>query len=179
VTARRRTARFRLLRRRLTDVRTQQLAEVRAAVTGLTRLQVVLLLLGAGTIAFGGAQLLQLLLDRTAPVLGVGAWWLGGPLIVDLIAVPIIVISGMAVWRFVPVGWRRYVAGAAALSVLLSLVALPFLTGLGRRPDNPSLLDRNYWAGYLTLIVLVWGVPLALRLVRRLLPRGRGRRRPV
>jgi len=81
------------------------------------------------------------------------------------------VIAGLAISRLVPVGWRRDVAAASAVSLLVSLVALPFLTGLGRRPDNPSLLDRNYWAGYLTLMVLVWGVPLVLRLLRRLRPR--------
>ncbi len=166
--ARRRTALVRVFRRRIVEVRNQQVAEVRAAVGGLTRLQVLLLLAGSATIAFGGVQMLHLLLDRTAPVLGVGAWWLGGPLIVDLLVVPIVVITGVAISRFIPVGWRRDVAAASALSLLVSLVALPFLTGLGRRPDNPSLLDRNYWAGYLTLLVLIWGVPLVLRLFRRL-----------
>lgn len=166
--ARRRTALVRVFRRRIVEVRNQQVAEVRAAVYGLTRLQVLLLLAGSGTIVFGGVQMLHLLLDRTAPVLGVGAWWLGGPLIVDLLVVPIVVITGVAISRFIPVGWRRDVAAASALSLLVSLVALPFLTGLGRRPDNPSLLDRNYWAGYLTLLVLIWGVPLVLRLLRLL-----------
>ena len=166
--ARRRTALVRVFRRRIVEVRNQQVAEVRAAVGGLTRLQVLLLLAGSATIAFGGVQMLHLLLDRTAPVLGVGAWWLGGPLIVDLLLVPIVVITGVAISRFIPVRWRSDVAAASALSLLVSLVALPFLTGLGRRPDNPSLLDRNYWAGYLILLVLIWGVPLVLRLLRRL-----------
>ena len=169
--ARRRTALVRVFRRRIVEVRNQQVAEVRAAVGGLTGLQLMLLLAGSGTIVFGGVQMLQLLLDRTAPVLGVGAWWLGGPLIVDLLVVPIVVIAGVAISRLVPVGWRRDIAAASALSLLVSLVAFPFLTGLGRRPDNPSLLDRNYGAGYLTLLVLVWGVPLVLRLLRRRRPR--------
>lgn len=173
MTARRRTARLRWLRRTVMDARDQQVAEVRAALAGVTRWQGLLLVTGAGTVVFGGVQMLQLLLDRTAPVLGVGAWWLGGPLIIDLIAVPVVVIVGMAIWRFVPVGWRRLVAAASALSLLLTLVAFPFLTGLGRRPDNPSLLDRNYWAGYLTVLALVWAVPLLLRLARSV---GPGRR---
>ncbi len=56
------------------------------------------------------------------------------------------------------------------MTVLLTIVAVPFLTGLGRRPDNPSLLDRNYWAGYLALVAAVWGLPLLVRLAK-LLPR--------
>ncbi len=150
----------------------EQLFQVRSAIAGLTRVQAALLLLGAGTVAYGGVQLLQLLVDRTAPVLGVGAWWLGGPLIIDLIAVPTVVVIGVAIGRFVPVAWRRYVSGASSLTVLLTIVAVPFLTGLGRRPDNPSLLDRNYWAGYLGLVAAVWGLPLLVRLAR-LIPRPR------
>jgi hypothetical protein len=66
----------------------------------------------------------------------------------------------------VPRAWRRFVSAASALTILVSLVAFPFLTGLGRRPDNPSLLDRNYWAGSLALVAIIWGVPLVVRLVR-------------
>jgi hypothetical protein len=112
------------------------------------------------TVAYGGVQILQILLERTAPVLGVGGWWLSGPLIVDLIAVPLVVVAGVGIGRAVPAPWRRYVAAAAALTVLVSLVAFPFLTGLGRRLDNPSLLDRNYGAGYLALVAIIWGLPL-------------------
>jgi hypothetical protein len=144
----------------------EQVSEVRSAVAGLGRLQVTLLLLGALTVAYGGAQMLGVLIDRTAPVLGVGAWWLGGPLIVDLIAVPMVVILGVGIGRVVPGSWRRYASAASVLTVLLSIVAFPFLTGLGRRQDNPSLLDRNYWAGYLTLLALIWGLPLFVRVAR-------------
>ena len=162
------------LRRFLAGLATQQLSEVRSAIGGLGRLQAILLPLGALTVAYGGVQMLQLLLERTAPVLGVGGWWLGGPLIVDLIAVPIVVIVGVVIGRVVPVGWRRSVTAASALSFLVTLVALPFLTGLGRRPDNPSLLDRNYWAGYLAVLALVWGLPLLVRLARTI-PRPPGK----
>ncbi|MGV8910485.1 MAG: hypothetical protein ACOH1Y_16000 [Propionicimonas sp.] len=155
------------LRRRLSALATNQVSEVRSAVAGLGRLQATLLLLGALTVAYGGLQMLQLLIERTAPVLGVAGWWLGGPLIVDLIAVPIVVVTGVAIGRVVPLRWRRDVSVASALTVMITLVALPFLTGLGRRTDNPSLLDRNYWAGYLALVAVAWGVPLLAHLARR------------
>ena len=169
------------LRQSLAGIATQQLSEVKSAIRGLSRLQATLLLLGACTVAYGGVQMLQLLIERTAPVLGVGGWWLGGPLIVDLIAVPIVVIVGVVIGRVVPVGWRRYVTAASALSFLFTLVAFPFLTGLGRRQDNDSLLDRNYWAGYLAVLALVWGLPLVVRLARTIPrpPRTRGRRTAV
>lgn len=169
-----RRSRSSALRRKLAGIVGQQWSEVRSAVTGLGRLQVGLLLLGASTVAWGGILMLQLLLDRTAPLLGVGGWWLGGPLIVDLIAVPAVVVVGVTIGRVVPSGWRRYVASASALTVLVTLVAFPFLTGLGRRPDNPSLLDRNYWAGYLAVVGLVWAAPLLVRLSKAIPRPGRG-----
>ena len=154
------------LRRNLAVTATQQLSELRSAVTGLSRPQATLLLVGAATVACGGLLMLQLLIERTAPVLGVAAWWLGGPLIVDLIAVPIVVLLGVGIGRVVPPRWRRYVSAASGLTVLVTIVAFPFLTGHGRRPDNPSLLDRNYGAGYLALVAIIWGLPLLVRLVR-------------
>lgn len=95
------------------------------------------------------------------------------PLIVDLIAVPLVVVVGVVIGRVVPSGWRRYVSAASALTILLALVAFPFLTGLGRRPDNTSLLDRNYWLGYLSLVALVWGLPQLLRFAQRIPRPGR------
>ena len=159
------------LRARVSGLVTRQVSEVRSAVTGLGRLQVVLLVVGALTIAYGGLQLLQLLFDGTAPVVGVGGWWLGGPLVVDLIVVPIVVVGGIAIRRIVPSRWRRYVAVASALTLLVTVVAVLFVGGFGRRPDNPSLLDRNYWVGYLSLVAVIWGAPLAARLVRTMLRR--------
>ncbi len=154
------------LRNTVSTIAATQVSEVRSAVAGLGRLQATVLLLGALTVGYGGLLMLQLLIERTAPVLGVAGWWLGGPLIVDLIAVPIVVVAGVGIGRVVPRSWRRYVSAASALTVLLSVVAFPFLTGLGRRPDNPSLLDRNYWVGYLALLAMIWGLPLLVRLAR-------------
>ena len=130
-------------------------------------IQAGLIVAGALTVGYGGLQLLQVLIAGTAPVLGVAGWWLGGPLIVDLVVVPIVVVVGVGVRRVVPAAWRRSVSAALALSFLLGLVAVPFLTGLGRRTDNPSLLDRNYWAGYLALVAIIWGVAAVVTLAGR------------
>jgi hypothetical protein len=167
------------LRRWAAALVTTQVSEVRSAVAGLGRLQAALLVIGALTVVFGGVQMLEVLIERTAPALGVGAWWLGGPLIVDLIAVPIVVIGGVGIGRVVPTRWRRYVSWASAVTILVTLVAVPFLTGFGRRPDNPSLLDRDYWAGYLTLVAIIWGLPLMIRLVRTIPAPRRRARSPV
>ncbi len=38
-----------------------------------------------------------------------------------------------------------------------TLLAIPVLGRFGERPDNPTLLDRNYTAGWLVLAALVAG----------------------
>ncbi len=172
-------SRVEALRRRVAAVVAAQLADVRAAIGGLGKVQAALLVLGSLVVAYGGALMFQLLIEGTAPAVGVGAWWLGGPLVVDLIAVPLVVVVGVVTGRIVPPAWRRYVSGAAVLTVLVTLVAFPFLTGLGRRPDNSSLLDRNYWAGFLALVAATWLLPLLVRLAKGLIgsaTAGRGSR---
>ena len=64
---------------------------------------------------------------------------------------------GVLLSRLVPA--RGAAAAAAGLVVLgtLTLLAVPFLGGFGRdnAPDNATLLDRDYTAGYLVVVVAV------------------------
>ena len=46
----------------------------------------------------------------------------------------------------------------AAVSGVLSLVALPFVIGAGADPLNPSFLPREYGRDLLLLVVAVWVV---------------------
>ena len=53
----------------------------------------------------------------------------------------------------------------------LTLLAVPFLGGFGREnaPDNPTLLDRDYTAGYLVLVatvIIVVVLPVLLHSLR-------------
>ncbi|MEC9052171.1 MAG: hypothetical protein VX747_06905, partial [Actinomycetota bacterium] len=73
-------------------------------------------------------------------------------------------------------------AAGAGLVVLgsLTVLAVPFLGGFGREnaPDNPTLLDRDYTAGYLVLVVtviIVVVLPVLLHTLRsrRAEPAGR------
>lgn len=128
---------------------------------------------GALAILYGGLLVLeQVLRDNPGPV-GFLTWWAGGPLVVDLLAVPIVVVTAIGLGRVLPEAWRRAVESAALVNLLLVLVAAPFLLGLGRRADNPSLLDRNYLLGFGVLVALVWLValvPPTIRALRRRKP---------
>lgn len=145
-----------------------QLADVTAAVRTAGPGRLLLAAAGALAILYGGLLVLeQVLRDNPGPV-GFLAWWAGGPLVVDLLVVPAVVVTGIGLGRVLPDAWRRAVESAALVNLLLVLVALPFLSGLGRRADNPSLLDRNYLLGFGVLIGIVWLVALAPPAIRTL-----------
>jgi hypothetical protein len=65
----------------------------------------------------------------------------------DGVLMPLAIGAGALIGRFVPVRTRAAVRVAAYLSLILVVVALPFVLGFGRRPDDPSALALNYGRG--------------------------------
>lgn len=63
---------------------------------------------------------------------------------------------------------------ALALTAFVPLIGWPFMTGLGQKADNPSLLNRGYVSGALVLIA----VGLLVGLVRWLRARSAARALP-
>lgn len=94
--------------------------------------------------------------------------WLGGVVVVhDAVLAPVVTVLGVVATRVVPAGWRTPLTVAFILWGSLTLVALPALSGLGERPDNPTLLDRPYVAAWLVLsMVAVAAVPAYVGLRR-------------
>lgn len=111
--------------------------------------------LGVLVAAYGG----WLLLSRqdTAGNLDTLLWLVGGVVVHDGLLAPVVIGLGVVLSRVVPAGARA--AAVAGLVVLgtLTLLAVPFLGGFGRdnAPDNTTLLDRDYTAGYLVLVAAV------------------------
>ncbi len=106
---------------------------------------------GAGAAAYG----LWLLLDQPwERLVAIVVWAAGGVVAHDALVAPLVVLLGVAAATRAP-GWLR-VPLVRLLVVLgpLTLVAVPVLGRFGARPDNPSLLDRPYWAGYLGVVAL-------------------------
>jgi hypothetical protein len=67
------------------------------------------------------------------------------------------------------------VAGGLVVLGSVTLLAVPVLGRFGARPDNPTLLDRNYAAGWVVLAAATAaGVVLAAYLGRRRERRHRG-----
>ena len=85
----------------------------------------------------------------------------------DLILMPVAVGVGALVARYAPT-WARGPAQAALYaSAVLTFLALPFVIGAGRRPDDPSALPLHYGRGLLLLLGVVWLTAAAIAVQRR------------
>ncbi len=124
----------------------------------------VLIALGVAGAVYGALRLIALGMDQIVAVL---VWVVGGLVIHDGIIAPVVVLVGVLAarraepWLRVPLMWALVVLGP------LTLIAVPVLDKPGARPDNPTLLDRNYVMGYAVLVVLVLGTTAVVALRRR------------
>jgi hypothetical protein len=99
---------------------------------------------------------------------------LAGVVLHDLVFAPLSVALGFAGRRLVPQKWWGPVVVAALCSVVLVMLAVPVFDKPGMRPDNLTVLDRNYRAGLWISLAIVWAcVPLYLLATRLLPPRKR------
>lgn len=118
----------------------------------------ILTLVGLGVLAFGvlgiwthrGSGLLDV---RPRPWL---TWFIGAIVVHDLLIAPTTLLIGRGL-RFVrPRLLRGPLQVALALTALVTLLMFPLLRGYGAREGSPSLLPRDYAAGYLTLLGVIW-----------------------
>lgn len=111
-----------------------------------------LVLLGVAGMGYG----LVLLLDRSwGDVARVVGWLVAGVLVHDLLLAPA-VIAGWFLLTRLPTGrWRAPLAAGLVVWGALTVVAVPVLGRFGERPDNPTLLDRDYTTGWLVVTALV------------------------
>ncbi len=128
--------------------------------------------LALGTVGVAGIVLGLLLLPWSAwPSLGV--WSVGLALLHDGLWAPLVVAVGWLAARLLPAPARTPVLIGALVSVALVALALPVLGSGGRRPTNPTVLDRNYGLGLAVALGVTWGLVAAAVLV------GATRRRPL
>ena len=87
-------------------------------------------------------------------------WLAGGLILHDAVWLPLVAIAGalatFAIRRRVPAS----MVWAAMTSVVLTLIAWPFVRGYGRRADVPSALQRNYAHGLIAYIAVTWAIAL-------------------
>ena len=107
--------------------------------------------LGAAATAYG----VWLLVDRQPGQLaGVGLWVAGGIVAHDGLLAPLVVAAGVAVAVRGPASLRTPLLWAVVVLGPLTLIAVPVLGRFGAKTDNPTLLDRPYWLGYVAVVGL-------------------------
>ncbi|GAB4054346.1 hypothetical protein [Catellatospora paridis] len=88
----------------------------------------------------------------------------------DLLVLPLAIVLGAVLTRWLP-GWARpVVQGALFVTAALTVVALPLVLGFGRVGDEPSALPRDYPRGFLLCLAAIWlatAILLVLRAIRR------------
>jgi hypothetical protein len=95
-------------------------------------------------------------------------WALVGVVLHDLVFAPVCVVLGFAARRLIPGKWWPPIAVAAFCSVVLVFLAIPVYSKPGMRPDNMTVLDRNYPLGLWISLGIVWACVLLYYLVVRL-----------
>jgi hypothetical protein len=129
--------------------------------------QAVLMALGLAIAGYGAILLWE---NPRVILFRIVVWALAGVVLHDLVFAPLCVALGFAGRRLLPQRWWAPVAVAAFCTVVLVMVAIPVFDKPGMRPDNMTVLDRNYHAGLWISLAIVWACVPAYLLATRLLP---------
>ena len=127
-------------------------------------IRVVVGALGVAAAAYGAVELLDLGFDNLRAAV---TWLLVGVIAHDAVLAPLTI----GAWFAASWGARRRVPGAVVVGAVVlgtvTVVAVPVLGRFGARPDNPTLLDRNYLLGWLVLATLTVVLVAAALVVAR------------
>lgn len=125
------------------------------------------LLLGAVGVAVAAYGAWLLLQQDRADLVDTGVWLAGGVVLHDFVLVPLTLLLGLVLIRLLPAYLRAPVVGGLVVLGTVTLMAVPVLGGWGANADNPTILDRNYTAGWLvvagvTILAVVLTIMLTL-----------------
>jgi hypothetical protein len=117
-----------------------------------------------------------LVLSRQDPGqwLEVGIWLGAGVVAHDALVSGLVIGLCLAGSRLLPLAWRAPAVIALVVWGGLTITAVPVLTGLGVRADNPTLLDRPYLATWLAISAIVVLLVAAAGFVRSRRSRAEG-----
>ena len=107
---------------------------------------------GVAMAAFGALRFLQL---DFGDIVNAVLWLAGGVLVHDAIIAPLTLLVTLVAGRMVPAPARTRVVVGLVVLATVTVTAIPVLGRWGARPDNPTLLDRNYFLGWLVFAALV------------------------
>jgi hypothetical protein len=126
--------------------------------------------LGVAVAAYGAWLLLQ---EDLSDLVDTAIWLAGGIVLHDFALVPLTLLLGVVLVRLLPANRRAPVAGGLVVLGTVTLMAVPVLGGWGANADNPTILDRNYPAGWLVVAGVTILVVAALVLTTTFTQAGR------
>ncbi|HYR17537.1 MAG TPA: hypothetical protein VEQ67_25480 [Mycobacterium sp.] len=129
--------------------------------------RVTLVVLGLVVGVYGAVLVLD---NPPVIIIRIVVWALVGIVLHDLVFAPICVALGFAGRRLISGRWWPPIALAALCSVVLVFLAVPVYGKPGMRPDNMTVLDRNYELGLWISLAIVWACVPLYYLAMRLLP---------
>lgn len=105
-----------------------------------------------------------MMLDDRGPenLRAVVTWLVAGVILHDAVLAPLTILVCAVGARVLPGRFRAPVAGGLLVVGSVTLLAVPVLGRFGARPDNPTLLDRDYTTGWLVMAGLALVTMLAL-----------------
>jgi hypothetical protein len=118
--------------------------------------------LGVGVGLYGA----WLLVTRSGDLVDVAAWLVAGVVLHDAVLAVVTVVLAAVVVRWAPAAVRAALVVGFVVLGSATLFAVPVLGRFGARADNPTLLDRDYTAGWLVLAGVTALVVLVAALVR-------------
>ena len=133
----------------------------------MTAVRVALVVLGVVVGGYGAVLLWE---NPPVIIMRILGWALVGVVLHDLVFAPLCVALGYAGRRLVPGRWWPPVAVAALCSMVLVFLAIPVYGKPGLRPDNLTVLDRNYPLGLWISLAVGWTCVPLYYLATRLLP---------
>src|SRR5262245_51061216 len=132
-------------------------------------MRVVLVVLG---IVLGGYGAVLLWENPPVIIMRILVWALVGVVLHDAVFAPVCVALGLAARRLIPGKWWPPVGVAASSSVVRVFLAIPVHDKPGMRPDNMTVLDRDYALGLWISLAVVWVCVPIYYLATRLLHSG-------
>jgi hypothetical protein len=136
----------------------------------LTATRVILMGLGLALGAYGAVLVWE---NPPVIIMRILVWAAVGVILHDMVFAPLCVALGFAGRRLIPGKWWPPVAVAAFCSAVLVFLAIPVFAKPGMRPDNMTVLDRDYPLGLWISLSIVWACVPLYYLAMRLLPVGK------
>jgi hypothetical protein len=92
-----------------------------------------------------------LVLSRGHDLVNLVIWLAAGVVLHDGVLAIAVLVAGAVAGKVLPPAGRAPVVVGSVVLGSLTLLAIPVLGRFGARPDNATLLDRNFTAGWLVL----------------------------